>query len=117
MSDGWLANTVISTTTDVPGRTLNAAGVHHFIIDGPSKPNEEIVSMEAFLAAISSCATHLIEQFAEDDGEPLDSARVTITGYRPSEDLSRFDHIDLQIELHGPTQTQAEQLADRFKGR
>jgi uncharacterized OsmC-like protein len=117
MPDQWLVNTVESTTTHVHGRTLNSAGVHHFIIDGPSRPNEEIVSMEAFLAGISSCATHLMEDFADEEGIRLDRATVTIEAVRPSDEPNRFDHIDLRIELTGPTQEQAEHLAERFKGR
>lgn len=117
MTGEWLANRVESTTTNVHGRTLNSAGVHHFIIDGPARPNEEIVSIEAFLAGISSCATHLMEDFAEEEGIPLNRADVTIEGIRPANDPSRFDHIDLRIELTGPSQTQAEHLVERFKGR
>jgi uncharacterized OsmC-like protein len=117
MADEWLVNRVESTTTNVHGRTLNAAGVHHFIIDGPTRPNEEIVSVEAFLAGISSCATHLMEDFAEEEGINLDRADVTIEGVRPADDPSRFDHIALRIELAGPSQSQAEHLVERFKGR
>jgi uncharacterized OsmC-like protein len=117
MADQWLSNMVASTTTHVHGRTLNSAGVHHFIIDGPSRPNEEIVSMEAFLAGISSCATHLMEDFAEEEGIRLDRATVTIEAVRPASEPNRFDHIDLRIQLVGPTQVQAEHLVERFKGR
>jgi uncharacterized OsmC-like protein len=117
MTDQWLTNRVVSTTTHVHGRTLNSAGVHHFIIDGPSKPNEEIVSMEAFLAGISSCATHLMEDFAEEESIPLRRATVTIEAVRLREEPNRFEHIDLHIELVGPSTKQAEHLAERFKGR
>ncbi len=117
MAEQWLTNTVRSTTTDVPGRTLNSAGVHHFIIDGPARPNEEIVSIEAFLAGISSCATHLCEDFAEEEGIPLDRATVTIQGVRPADEPNRFHHIDLRIEVTGPSQAQAVHLVERFKGR
>jgi uncharacterized OsmC-like protein len=118
MSDQqWLVNTVTSTTTHVHGRSLVSAGVHHFILDGPNRPNEEVVSMEAFLAGIASCATHLLQDFAEEEGIRLDRADVRIEAVRPGEDPSRFDHIDLWIDLTGPTTAQAEYLAERFKGR
>ena len=29
----------------------------------------------------------------------------------------RFDHIDIRIELTGPTREQADHLGERFKGR
>lgn len=117
MTDEWLVNSVQSTTTHVHGRTLNSAGTHHFIIDGPVRPNQEIVSMDAFLAGISSCATHLMEDFAEEDGIPLQRANVSIQAVRPAGEPNRFDHIDLNIELVGPTAEQAEHLVERFKGR
>jgi uncharacterized OsmC-like protein len=113
----WLTNTVRSTTTSVHGRTLNSAGTHHFIIDGPSRPNEEIVSIEAFLAGISSCATHLMEDFAEEEGIQLRRADVTIQALRPAQEPSRFERIDLRIELLGPSQEEVEHLVERFKGR
>lgn len=117
MADDWLVNEVRSTTTSVHGRTLNSAGVHHFIIDGPARPNEEIVSIEAFLAGISSCATHLMEDFAAEEGIPLQRADVTIEAVRPASEPNRFDHIDLALRLTGPSQQQAEHLVARFKER
>lgn len=117
MTEQWLSNRVQSTTTHVHGRTLNSAGTHHFIIDGPSKPNEEIVSMDAFLSGISSCATHLMEDFAEENGISLQRVTVTIEAFRPAADPSKFDHIDLEIELTGPSLEQAKHLVERFKGR
>jgi uncharacterized OsmC-like protein len=117
MPEDWLANTVRSTTTNVHGRTLNSAGVHHFIIDGPSRPNEEIVSIEAFLAGISSCATHLLEDFADEEGIALDHVDVLIQSFRPKDEPNRFDHIDLEIELEGPTPVEAQHLVERFTGR
>ncbi len=115
--ESWIVNSVVSTTTHVHGRTLNSAGKHHFIIDGPARPNEEIVSMEAFLAGIASCGTHLMEDFADEEGIELHRATVTIEAVRPKAEPNRFDHMDLHIELVGPTQEQAEHLTERFKGR
>jgi uncharacterized OsmC-like protein len=91
--------------------------MHHFIIDGPSKPNEEIVSVEAFLAGVSSCATHLMEDFSEEEGIPLISATTTIEAARRKDRPQDFDHVTLHIDLVGPSQSQAEHLVERFKGR
>src|SRR5579863_8487446 len=98
MADQWLRNTVQSTTTHVHGRTMNSAGTHHFIIDGPARPNEEIVSMDAFLAGIASCATHLMEDFAAEEEIVLRRATVTMEAVRPKAEPNRFDHIDLHLE-------------------
>jgi len=117
MADQEIVNTVQSTTTNVHGRTLNSAGVHHFIIDGPSRPNEEITSADAFLAGVSSCATHLMEDFAEEENVRLERANVEIRAVRPAAEPNRFDHVDLRIELIGPSHEQGERLVERFKGR
>ncbi len=117
MADQEIVNTVQSTTTNVHGRTLNSAGLHHFIIDGPSRPNEEITSVDAFLAGVSSCATHLMEDFAEEDGIRLERANVGIRAVRAAAEPNRFDHVDLHIELIGPSHEQGERLVERFKGR
>ena len=73
--------------------------------------------MEAFLAGISSCATHLMQDFAEEEGIPLQRADVTIVGVRPKDEPNRFDHIDLHLALTGPSHDQAAHLVERFKGR
>lgn len=117
MDDGLVSSTVHTTTTRVHGRTMNSARGHHFIIDGPAKPGEEVFSMEAFLAGISSCAVHLFEDFAEEEGIPLQQADVTIEAFRKKDELNRFDHIDLTVTMIGPDRAQAEHLVERFKGR
>jgi uncharacterized OsmC-like protein len=117
MAEDEVVSQVQTTTTHIHGRTLNSAGRHHFIIDGPGKPNEEIVSMDAFLAGLSSCATHLMEDFAEEDGIELRRATVNVTAVRNRATLNRFEHIDLRLVLEGPSPEQANHLVERFKGR
>lgn len=46
MSDEYIVNTVRSTSSGVHGRSLNSAGHHHFVIDGPNLA-EEIGSVDA----------------------------------------------------------------------
>lgn len=117
MTDDWLVSTVHTTTTRVRGRTLNSARTHHFVIDGPTRPGEEVFSMEAFLAGISSCAVHLFQDFADEEGIPLEHASVTIESVRPKNEPNRFDHIDLKVAMRGVSREQADHLVERFKGR
>jgi uncharacterized OsmC-like protein len=117
MADDLVSNSVQTTTTRVHGRTLNSARGHHFILDGPTRPGEEVNSMEAFLAGISSCATHLFEDFADEENIPLRQADVTIEAFRRRDALNAFDHINLTVALEGPTRPQAEHLIERFTGR
>jgi uncharacterized OsmC-like protein len=117
MAEQLIVDTVGSSSTDVFGRTLNSARMHHFVIDGTTEPKEEVTSIEAFLAGISSCGVHLVERFAHENDVPLTSLRTEITGTRAAAELQRFQSIDLRFEMLGPTQEQAEALVERFKGR
>lgn len=112
-----MVNTVHSTSTYVPGRALNSVGVHHFVIDGTTAPKEEITPVDAFLAGISSCGVHLVERFAAEGGVKLDRAEADIEGIRQADDPSRFSEINLHFRLAGPSQSEAEELVERFKGR
>lgn len=104
MSSDLLINRARSSSTHVRGRALNSVGMHHFIIDGSSAPKEEITPPEAFLAAISSCAVHLLEQFADGSNIPLHRVEVGIEAVRQSADPSRFDHINMTFDVYGPNQ-------------
>jgi uncharacterized OsmC-like protein len=117
MADDLVSSSVHTTTTRVHGRTLNSARGHHFILDGPTRPGEEVNSMEAFLTGISSCATHLFEDFADEEGIPLQQADVSIEAVRRRDALNAFDHITITVRMEGPTRAQAEHLIERFTGR
>ena len=117
MSEQLLVNKVHSSSTHVPGRALNSVGVHHFVIDGSTAPKEEITPADAFLAGISSCAVHMIERFATEDGVELRRVEADIESVRRASDPSSFDYVNLRLELTGPSQAQAEVLVDRFKKR
>ena len=117
MSQQLMVNTVHSSTTHVPGRALNSVGVHHFIIDGSTAPKEEITPVDAFLASISACGVHMVERFAAEGGTNLQRAEADIEGIRQTDDPSRFSEINLRFRLTGPSQSEAEALVERFKGR
>jgi uncharacterized OsmC-like protein len=92
-------------------------GVHHFVIDNAAGPNEEITPADAFLAGISACSVLLVETFAQQAAVPLQRTAATIEGTRLAGDPSRFERINLRLELVGPTQAQAEELVEQFKNR
>jgi uncharacterized OsmC-like protein len=92
-------------------------GVHHFVIDNAAGPNEEITPADAFLAGISACSVLLVETFAQQAAVPLQRAEATIEGTRLAGNPSRFERINLRLELAGPTQAQAEELVEQFKNR
>src|SRR5947209_16201843 len=112
-----LSNTVISRTTDVPGRALNQVGPHHFVVDSAHGPGEEVTPIDVFLSGVSSCAVHQVERFAPDLGLKLEGASATIEGFRSPEDTTTFTNVVLHFELRGVTQKEAEELVGLFQRR
>jgi hypothetical protein len=47
-----------------------------------------------------------MEDFAEEDGIRLERANVEIRAVRAAAEPNRFDHVDLRIELIGPSHEQ-----------
>ncbi|HKA51438.1 MAG TPA: hypothetical protein VKK19_17800, partial [Candidatus Dormibacteraeota bacterium] len=71
MSDELLLTKVRSSTSGVPGRSLNQVRNHHFVIDEPAHgggSGEEITPAESFLAGISACGVLLVERRAQETG-------------------------------------------------
>jgi uncharacterized OsmC-like protein len=119
VDDDLLVTSVHSRTSGVPGRSLNSARSHHFVIDGsPSSGGlgEEITPGEAFLSGISACGVLLVERGALDAGVPLREAEAWIEGARRRSDTSSYARIDLRFRLAGPTREQAEELVAHYRG-
>ena len=114
--DDVLVTSVRSITSGEPGRSLNEARHHHFVIDD-SGVAEEITPGESFLAGISGCGVLLIERRAKDTGVPLRRAEAWIDGSRLRSDTSRFSRIDMRFRLSGVTQEQAEVLVGHYRER
>ncbi|HUZ88686.1 MAG TPA: OsmC family protein [Candidatus Acidoferrales bacterium] len=113
-----LVNHVVSYTTATPGRCLNNARNHHFVIDEPPHAGgsgEEITPAEAFLAAVSACGILLVEGYARRDGIRLASAHAEIDGVRSQADKSWFQNIALQFRLAGPTPEEARTLVAEYQ--
>lgn len=118
MSEELLTSTVHSRTSGVPGRSLNDARSHHFVIDGsPASggPAEEITPGEAFLAGISACGVLMIERRAAETGVPLAAAEAWIESARRPSDTSSLLKVGLRFRLAGPTGQQAEALVGYYR--
>ncbi|MFV0295852.1 MAG: OsmC family protein [Hyphomicrobiaceae bacterium] len=112
-------------STEALGRVLCSARHHHFIIDGPQQagfPGEALGPGEAFLAGVAACGVELVQALARDDGMALKGIKVDISGMmdrskpvRP--DVTLFNAVALDFELDGVTESQAESLVERFRGR
>jgi len=116
---------VTAASTDTFGRVLCGARNHHFIVDGPEQngcPGEEVTPAEIFLAGVACCGVELIQVLAKSGNVPLQGIDVKIRGsmdrskpVRP--DVTLFNSVRLEFRMRGPSDEQARQLIDTFKGR
>jgi len=116
---------VTAASTDTFGRVLCGARNHHFIVDGPEQngcPGEEVTPAEIFLAGVACCGVELVQVLAKSGNVPLSGIDVKISGtidrskpVRP--DVTLFNSVRLNFRLRGPSDEQAEQLIETFKGR
>jgi uncharacterized OsmC-like protein len=117
--------TALGRTTDIFGRVLCSIRDHHFVIDGPVQndcPGEEVTPGEVFLASIAACGMELMQVIAREDGVPLTSARVRVTGIvdrskQARDDVTTFNSAHFRFELSGVEQAQAETLVEKFTRR
>lgn len=109
-------DTVRTYSIGVPGRALNSARSHHFVLDSSTGPSEALTNSEAFLAGISSCGVTLIEKYARHHDVPLTRMEVTISGTR-SADPAQFESIEMRFEIHGVDKREADLLVEVWRNR
>ena len=117
--------TVRASTTRTFGRVLAGARAHHFVVDGPVQngcPGEEVTPAELFLAGVASCGAELVQVIAREEGMPLESVDVTMTGVvdrsrQSRSDVTTFTTVHLDLVLGGVSGAQAAALVEGFKRR
>jgi uncharacterized OsmC-like protein len=116
---------VSAASTEIFGRVMCGARNHHFIVDGPEQngcPGEEVTPAEIFLAGVACCGVELIQVLAKSAEIPVGAINVRIRGamdrsrpVRP--DVTLFNSVKLHFRIKGPSDQQARQLIESFKGR
>ncbi|HLJ62429.1 MAG TPA: OsmC family protein [bacterium] len=109
--------TVRSDSIGQPGRALNTARMHSFVLDSSSGPGEGLTNTEAFLGGIASCGVTLIEKYARDTGVRVPGLTVTISGHQAPPDPTRFATVDVRFEFRGVGQDVADQLVEVWRSR
>ena len=116
---------VRARSTDIFGRVLCSARNHQFVIDGPVQndcPGEALTPAESFLSGVAGCCIELMHVIARDEKAPLTKAHVTIYGAidrdrQASKEVTLFNSVRLDIELHGISKEQGESIVAGFKRR
>lgn len=110
----------------ISGRAIASARGHHFVVDSPltlGGPNEEINPIDILLSALSTCATFLCESAASEANIPLNSVSVDVAGDFDPRGIcgepveSGIQALRVRLGLSGPTEEQAQFLADAFRQR
>jgi uncharacterized OsmC-like protein len=126
MSAQLATASVTSRLSGLPGRAIVTARGHHFIVDSPRPlggPNEEINPVDVLLSALATCGTFVCETAAQEMGVPLKGIAVTAAGdFDPrgvcGEPVDpRMQAFRVRLALTGPSQAQAEALAQAFRTR
>lgn len=126
MSNPLATASVTSRLSGLSGRAIVAARGHHFIVDSPPPlggPNEEINPIDVLLSALATCGTFVCETAAQEMDIPLDAVAVTAAGdFDPrgvcGEPVDpRIQTFRVRLALTGPTEAQAEALAEAFRTR
>ena len=119
-ADDLVINQVVSSSSATPGRAVNQVRNHQLVIDEPTHlggPGEEITPAEAFLAGVSACGVLLVQGRARDTNVRLDQVEATIEGVRHRSDTSVFQRIEMRFRLSGPSEAEAVDLVEHYKGR
>jgi uncharacterized OsmC-like protein len=112
-------------STETFGRVLCSARNQHFVVDGPVQngcPGEAVNPGELFLASVAACGVELVQVIAKEQQCAPRSIAVEIEGSMDRanpvrQDFTVFNTVQLRFRLAGVTQSEAEDLIDRFKGR
>lgn len=112
-------------STETFGRVLCSARNQHFVVDGPVQngcPGEAVNPGELFLASVAACGVELVQVIAKEQQCAPRSIAVEIEGSMDRanpvrRDFTVFNAVQLRFRLGGVSQSEAEDLIDRFKGR
>lgn len=126
MTNHLATASVTSRLSGMAGRAIVSARGHHFIVDSPPPlggPNEEINPIDVLLGALATCATFLCETAALEKDIELHQATAIVAGdFDPRGVCGEpvdpgIQALRVRLNLSGPSQAQAEILAEEFKQR
>jgi uncharacterized OsmC-like protein len=125
-AEGLATASVVSQLSNQRGRAIVSARGNHFIVDSVPPldgPNEERNPLDLMLAALGTCGTFLYEAAALEMDVALNDVVTTVEGdFDPrgvadDEINPRIQAFRVIMELSGPTDAEAEALAEEFRTR
>jgi len=126
MTDHLATTSVTSHLTHQPGRAIVTARGHHYVVDSPASlggPHAALNPLDVLLSALATCGTFVCEAAAQEMDIPLHGIAVTAAGDFDQRGLCgqgvnpRMRGIRVRLAMTGPTEAQAEVLAEAFRTR
>jgi putative redox protein len=126
MSDKLATALASSQLSNVAGRAIVSARGHHIIVDSPPPlggPNEELNPIDVLLGALATCGTFVCETAAKEKGIAVDRIAVSVAGDFDPRGVcgdpvdSSIQALRIRLSISGPSQDEAEALADEFRKR
>ncbi len=109
----------VAETLGVPGRIVAGARGRMMLIDSTAGRSgvepDALTAGETFLAALIGCGAVIVEATARKEGIDIEKAVFSATSSRYSDQLAKYTAIDIEVEVIGATQAEAEALVKVYQ--
>lgn len=109
----------IAETLGVPGRVMAGARGRLILVDSSGARSgvepEALTAGEVFLSALIGCGAVVVESAARKNGVKIEKAVFSATSSRYSDEPAKYTAIDIDVEVIGATQAEAESLVKVYQ--
>lgn len=109
----------VAETLGVPGRVTAGARGRLMLVDSSGGRSgvepEALTAGELFLSALIGCGAVIVESAARKNGVKIEKAVFSATSSRYSDNLAKYTAIDIEVEVIGATQAEAESLVKVYQ--
>lgn len=109
----------VAETLGVPGRVTAGARGRLMLVDSSGGRSgvepEALTAGELFLSALIGCGAVVVESAARKNGVKIEKAVFAATSSRYSDNLAKYTAIDIEVEVIGATQAEAESLVKVYQ--
>lgn len=111
---------VTGVSTSISGRFIISARENNFVADATEKRGgleQALLASELFLSSLVTCGLSIIANTAYDRGLPINSLRFGASYAVDPDDRTRFEVVNLDINVAGVSRADAESLVKEFTNR
>lgn len=109
----------VAETLGVPGRIMAGARGRLMLVDSSGGRSgvepEALTAGEVFLSSLIGCGAVIVESAARKNGVKIEKAVFAATSSRYSDNPAKYTAIDIDVEVIGATQAEAESLVKVYQ--